>query len=115
MSSPRTVLHRYAKAERMVKLLGGEFGGFKLVVVKPHFIYGKVGGGMSVSKTVVLTDFFNARRVKLVDDYKGKDFRELRIAIEELGNRFSSIDIHESSGINSFYEEKTKTIYLFDV
>lgn len=115
LSNPKSIIKRYAKAERAIRVLGNTYRGFNLKVIKPHFIYSKRRPDSTVSRTILVTDFFDASKVALVEDYKGKDFRDLRVAIEELGNKFSALDIHESSGINSFYDEATKTIYLFDV
>jgi len=115
ISNPAVLLKKYKRAERFIRLLGGEYNGFKIKLIKPHIIYGKRTDPKGLFRTMIATDFFEEGRVNLVEDYKGKDVRDLRVAIEELGNKFSRIDIHESSHINSFYEESTKTIYLFDV
>lgn len=100
------------------------FFGYKAKVVPYHLFYNKSSSSKSQKSTIsgfLVSDFFPKERVALIEDIENsmghKEFESSKLgqAIEFINNSLLERSVFDAGSHNAFLDEKSKTIYFFDL
>ena len=115
----RNLAKRYANAEMILQKLGRKINGFTVRIIKPEFIYSEGITNRSLSnpgRTFFVSDFVDQSKVIQPINYHGKEREKIHETLEKVCNFMKQEGvILDNPQFNSFYEQKTKTIYLYDI
>lgn len=110
---------RYDLAEILLLKLGRKINGFTVRIIKPQLIYTEGIKDRSLSKqgrTFFVSDFIDQSKVVQPNNYFGKERDKIYETLGEVSDFMKQEGvILDSPHLNSFYEQKTKTIYLYDI
>lgn len=110
---------RYDLAEILLQKLGRKINGFTVRIIRPQLIYSEGVENRSLSKpgrTFFVSDFIDQKKVVQPYTYFGKERDKIYETLGEVSDFMKQEGvILDSPHLNSFYEQKTKTIYLYDI
>lgn len=110
---------RYDLAEILLLKLGRKINGFTVRIIKPQLIYTEGIKDRSLSKqgrTFFVSDFIDQSKVVQPNNYFGKERDRIYETLGEVSDFMKQEGvILDNPHLNSFYEQKTKTIYLYDI
>ena len=112
---PEKLSERYTKVEEFLKSTRHRFEGMNVRLIKPWLILSKDKGVMFDRRTYVATDFFEKGKAETTHTYFGPNRTGLTQTVKKLDEALqkaaSSYDIKL---FNTYYDEKTNTIWIFD-
>jgi len=117
VEDPIKIIQRQKKAAKLLSIMGNTYNGFNLRIIEPHLVYGTklTPSRKSTSRVFQVTDFFDSKKVTMCNDYKGAEAAKLIETTHEMQQKMGILELNESTGVNSFYDKTTRTIYFFDV
>lgn len=104
--SATEIMGRTQKLDSFLREKGYKINGFNVKVIKPHLMYKEPNG-----TSLLVTEFYNEKRVKMVYDLKGRLRKKIDTVLENITGHSEG----DFVPVNSFYEIKTNTIWLFDI
>ncbi len=116
IADPKKIVANYDGYLKTREMIGKHWkqGNIKLRVMKPHIFF------TYKNKGLIVTDFFKAEEEKMVSDIlknkkNEKNAKNVEKTITRAKNFLRAGGVEEVSGVNAFYNHKTKTITLFDL
>jgi|GEM_PF-5869441 len=97
----------YIKAQQIVDSFRGKTatGKYRVKVVMPELMAGEF----------VVTKFIEGERIAQVSELQREKRLEIRDELRAIENEMRKKDLCDINPVNQFFDEKTKTIYLFDI
>jgi len=112
---PEKLSERYSKVEEFLKSIKHKFEGINVRLIKPWLILSKDKGVMFDRRTYVATDFVEKGKAETTHTYFGPNqkrvFDVTKLLDEALRDAANSYD---TKLYNTYYDEKTNTIWIFD-
>lgn len=108
--STKDLIDVHEKAANYLKSIGNKIDGFNIFVLQPHVIYQMKG------KTIIATDYLKENEVVLVEDiYNLPSSSKYINSISKIKKELYRRGVCEVLPANTFYNEKSNSLILFDL